>query len=416
MNNKEENKKTTKAPEEIRKDNQEIATIMPTMIDDSEEQTTKKRDISSIIPQNNNYELSENTTSIELISKDNILKSDGTASIATIDENNEITMKANFSFPEQIDIEKRKEENKTKSKRKQKKEKITISKAVQKLQNTTSLVSLIIIIALIIIFYFIKNAPTKSDFIPLTVKIELGEKLPIRTKAYVKPGLGQVDEMLYAIDTSKVIIEEAGEYEFTVTYQGISKTGKIIIEDTTKPELKTRNVSIIEGETYDAASFVDECKDWSGCNYSFQDINTTTKYNTPGVYTVYVVATDAFSNSTTKQASLYIEAEGEIKTYVKETPFDFNTGHLVNEKYELHYRDTPSGNIMSKGIYSKEFKYQDELKYEQAAKTYNGEPNYTCDDSKLTIIYKNTIYIIGSNYSRQEDIENYLQKEGYIFK
>jgi stage V sporulation protein D (sporulation-specific penicillin-binding protein) len=77
-----EKDKKEKTPEQA---NQEIPTIMPTMIDESEE-IRKVRDLSAIIPaQNSKTALGEEE--IELISKDNDLKSDGAAILATVDEN-----------------------------------------------------------------------------------------------------------------------------------------------------------------------------------------------------------------------------------------------------------------------------------------------------------------------------------------
>ena len=97
-----EKDKKEKTPEQA---NQEIPTIMPTMIDESEE-IRKVRDLSAIIPKSdNNTPLGADE--IELISKDNDLKSDGSAVIATIDDNGEATIRANLSYPEQIDINRR---------------------------------------------------------------------------------------------------------------------------------------------------------------------------------------------------------------------------------------------------------------------------------------------------------------------
>ena len=43
----------------------------------------------------------------------------------------------------------------------------------------------------------------------------------------------------------------------------------------------------------------------------------------------------------------------------------------------------------------------------------NGEANYTCDDAAQTITFTQTITTVGSNYSDLNDIENYLNREGY---
>jgi hypothetical protein len=350
---------------------------------------------------------------IELISKDNDLKSDGAAILATVDENGNSLVKANFLYPEQIDIEARKEEqNKLKTKKK-KKEKIKPSKVAQKFENGMALTGFLVALALIGFWCYIKYGPKEENFQPLIVTIELGEKLPVRTSSYVKPGKGEIDELLYVLDTSNIKIEEAGEYEFTVTYKGITKTGKVIIKDSTEPLLEVRTVFVVEGGTYNASSFVESCVDWSGCNYSFQDSDTERKYTTPGSYVVYVVATDAFQNSVTKKANLVIEAFGNVKTYTKYSGFMYDAGYEVEEKYELHFDDGIDYAVLLNGVHTTVLKYQDELKYEEAKKQYYGEVNYTCIDNELTIKKVESVDYIGSNYSRKDDIDYYLTKEGY---
>ena len=400
--------KKEKTPEQS---NREVATIMPTMIDEYED-LQKVRDLSSIIPkQNEVVEIKEND--ISLISKENDLKSDGAITIANIDEQGEAIVKANFEYPEQIDYIARKEEFERNKNKKRKKAKVKPNKSAQKFQNGMSLFLLLLMIGLGIFFYIYKTSPTEKDFKPLHVKIELGDKLPLRTSSYVEAGRGEVDELLYVLDTSKVTLEEAGDYEFTVTYKGITKTGIITIKDTTAPLLEIKEVSIVEGGTYNAGSFVESCIDWSGCNYSFQDVNTDKKYTSPGTYKVHVVATDAYQNSVTKQTTLIIEAIGSVKTYVKDSGFLYDAGYSVTEKYELHYDDNGGYSIILSGKYTQVFTYQDELKYQEARKTYNGEIGYTCNDGDYSITYKKSVNTIGNNYSQKTDIESYLAREGY---
>lgn len=405
-----------KTPEQA---NQAIPTIMPTMIDESEERIGKVRDLSSIIPTAPTHSSNENLSyenqheDIELISKENDLKGDGSIAIANIDENGEAILRANFNLPDQIDINSRKEERERAKVKKVKKEKKKITKGGQRSQNIISLVALVLIIFVGIVFYDWKTSPTETDFVPKHVEIELGEKLPLRTSSYVTPGVGEVDELLYVLDLSKVDLEDAGDYEFTVTYKGVTKTGTVSIVDTTKPYLEVREVYVVEGNTYSPSSFVERCVDFSGCNYSFQDSDTEKKYTTPGSYVVYVVATDAFQNSVTKQASLIIEAKGNVKTYVKNSGFIYDAGYSMNEKYELHYDDYGSYQLLLTGTYTQVFTYADEFKYEEARKIYNGEINYTCDDSNMTITQIKKVNVVGSNYSTKADIDAYLSREGY---
>ena len=389
----------------------EVSTIMPTMIDESIDDKERKRDLSAIIPK---YESIENKEGEELTSREVILKSDGSEILATIDDLGEVTFKANYKIPEPIDIKLRKEQKLKQSQRKKKKDKLKPSKAAKQQQNIMSLAALIIIGFLIGFYFLYVKAPGEEDFTPLTVRVELGDKLPVRTNAYVKTGTGKnVDELLYIKDVSGVVIEEVGEYQFSIKYKGITKYGTVIIEDTTAPTLETKEHTIIEGETYRASDFKASCIDQSGCNFSFQDSNTEKKYTSPGIYTIYITATDAYGNFTTKKANLYIEAKGLMKTYVKETGFDFNLGYSLTNEYQLSFAEYASYSMIYKGKHIITYKYEDEEKYQAARKKYNGEANYECLDHEKQIIFTESVNTIGSNYSKLDDIQRYFAEQGY---
>lgn len=389
----------------------EVATIMPTMIDDSIDDKEIKRDLSAIIPK---YESIENKEGEELTSREVILKADGSEVLATIDDLGEVTYKANYQLPEPIDIKLRKEQQEKAKTKKKKKEKIKPSKAAKQQQNIMSIAA-IIVIALLIAFYKLYiDVPGEEDFVPLTVRVELGDPLPVRTKAYVKPGVGdEVDELLYVKDISQVKLEEVGEYQFSIKYKGITKYGKIIIEDTVAPVLETQDVTITEGDTFKASHFVNSCRDHSGCNYSFQESDVDKKYTSPGSYIVYITATDAFGNFVNKKANLFIEAKGLIKTFIKETSFDFNTGYSLTDEYQLNFAEYASYSMLFSGKHTKIFTYEDEEKYQAARKTYNGEPNYECIDHLKQIKFTETVNTVGSNYSKLDDIQRYFREQGY---
>ena len=389
----------------------EVATIMPTMIDDSIDDREIKRDLSAIIP---NYSSMEGKEGTELTSREVTLKSDGSEVLATMDEAYEVTFKANYQLPEQIDIKERKEQQIKAKQKKKRKEKLKPSKAAKKQQNIVSLGALIVIGLLVAFYFFYYKAPGDADFVPLTVVIELGDSLPIRTKAYVRPGVGtEVDELLYVKDTSQVVIEEVGEYQFSIKHSGITKYGTVKIQDTTSPTLETRDVKITEGSSYKASSFVESCRDHSGCNYSFQDSETDKKYTSPGSYIVYIIATDAFGNSVTKKANLFIEAKGMVKVYEKKSEFDFENGYTLTDKYELNFAEYASYSLLFSGIHTKTYTYSDEDKYQAARKKYTGELNYECIDHEKSIVFTESVSTVGSNYSKYDDIQKYFAGEGY---
>ncbi|HAB67555.1 MAG TPA: hypothetical protein DCE23_09345 [Firmicutes bacterium] len=407
----------TKKEAEFYKDNSnENNTIMPTMIDESEEYVEKKQDLSAIIPQFTDDSGEESAT--ELVSKDNMFKSDASITLAVVNESGEATMSSGAKLPDQIDMEQRKKEieaskNVKKAKKKEKRDRRRERKRNRQ-QNIISLASLIIMIALGIFGYWYFNHKTEEDFLPKTLEIQIGESLPIQKLSYITPGVGNdIEEILYNVDTSNVVLEEIGEYSYTVTYKGIKKNGIIKIVDKEGPELEVRNVTITEGGQYKAETFVKECRDPTGCNYSFQDAETEQKYTAAGSYVVYIVATDAYQNRTTKKASLIIEAEGNVRRYVKNTGFNQTLGYEVTEIYELHFSEYNTYGILITGTEERTFTYQDVEKYEEDRKKFQGELGYSFSDSEMKIIYKKSSNTVGNNYSNSNDIDAYLTREGF---
>jgi hypothetical protein len=400
---KEEENKLEAAPEEP-------VTIMPTMIDDSEIREESRRDLSAIIPKET-QEAAEGA--IALNSKENELKGDGAISIGTINTEGEVTMNPNAKVPEQIDLAERKKQAQ-KNKGIFKKEKKKVNKKIgQKVQNITALISLVALAIIGGFYYWYKNRPTEKDFKPKEVHVELGDSLPIRGTSYVTPGVGKdVDELQYAIDLKDVKVEVVGEYPFTVTYKGIQKTGKVIVEDTTPPELVVKEYVVKEGTNYDASKFVVDCVDYSGCNYSFQT-EAEGSYDTPGSFVVHVTASDAYQNTTTKKTSLIIESVGTLKKYVRYTAYNFKLGYEKDEEFSLTFMDYDSYSAILRGTYKITYRYQKEEDYREAVKTYSGEADYTFYDANLEITHIEKITAVGSNYTKLDDVEEYLKKEQF---
>ena len=410
--------KNQETPEENSSQQQEI-TLTPSMLDtEGDENVEVKRDLSAIIPKGITAPsaLSE-TELLQLNSKEKELKTDGAVVLANIKGEDVVDMVLDVTLPEQIDIAKRKEEiQKNKNKKQHKKEpKKRLKTKEQKTQNRVALISFIAITIIAGTLLYIYKKPTEMGFKALPIEIELGDKLPSSVSSYVKPGIGEkVNEMAYKVDTSQVEIDKIGEYQYTVSYKGATKIGIVNIVDKTAPQLTLRNTVIItEGQTYTPETFVYECIDYSGCNYSFEDTNTTKKIYKPGKYIVHVIATDAYNNKEMKQAELVIESAGLVKYYLKTEAYNPTKGYATKYRYELHYTEFGNTAIILNGTYQEIYEYQDESKYNEDRKKYNGELNYTIDDENKEIIYEVAANTVGYNYSDIDLVHNFLINEGY---
>ena len=407
-----------KKPVEQPVEEQERVVLTPTASTEKEVQE-KKVDLSAIIPEGPNIEATsegEEKTEAALIleSKDKVLKTDGVVTIGTLTEDG-ATTKPGASFPEQIDVELRKRQNQDvlKNKRKTQKNK-SYTDEQKKALNTNTLIVIGLIAILAGLVYYILHRKTEKDFVPLPVTVELGDKLPLRTSSYVKPGIGKtVNELTYVLDKSQVVVDKVGVYDFTITYKGTTKTGKITIQDTTPPDLKVVDLIITEGTAYTSDMFVKECLDWSGCEYSFEDKDTSEKYRTAGEYEVYITATDPYENKTTKKAKLTIEEQGMVKKFFKTIPYNATDGYELRTIYDLHFTGFMDDSILLRGYEIKEYKYQDVTRYNTDVEKYRGIAEWSFDDNTMTITYNSGVINTINRSSRMNQIIDYLIAEGY---
>ena len=391
----------------------DLKTIMPTMIDEEDDDKfIKKQDISAIVPQSISLGPQEGE---KLHSQSELLKSDGSIVLGTVSGEG-IAMSEKAALPEQIDIEARKKEAKELREGKKKKGKTRdISKAkeeMRSLNKKTLLVLFLIAVVIGLTYYVIKN-PGIREFQPIALTIELGEKLPIHSKDYVVPGSGQVvDDVTFIVDTSNVNPEVVGEYQYTVKHGNVVKIGRIKIVDTTPPELYAKDLVITEGISYAATDFIESCYDFSGCEYSFEEEGAELKYTKPGDYSIYVIAQDIYNNKTVKQVSLTIEERGKVKYFIKEEPFDNTLGYALTTKYELHFTDVNDAAVILNGKEIKIYDYNDKETYDKVRKEKYGTENAKVDDDKLTITEENKANKIGDN-ERYEYVIEYLLKNGF---
>ena len=392
----------------------EIKTIMPTMIDDEEDndKIEKKQDISSIVP--TSVKLGEQE-GVKLKSQSELLKSDGSVVLGTVSGEG-IAMQENAALPQKIDIEARKKEAKELREGKKKKGKVRdVNKAKQEmktLNKKTLIVFLMIALLLGSVYYIIKN-PGIHDFQPKMLNIELGDKLPVHAVDYVIPGSGQtVDDLTYIIDTSNVDPEVVGEYQYSVRHNNVVKLGRITIEDTTPPKFEAKDLTITEGVEYDATDFVKDCFDYSGCNYSFEEEGIEKKNTAPGDYTMYVIATDIYENKTVKQVNLTIEERGKVKYFIKEDEYDPALGYSLVTKYELHFTDMLDTAVILNGTKITIKTYQDEEKYQADYKEEYATEGTTVNEEKMIITHTEVANKIGDN-ERFEYVIAFLTNNGY---
>ncbi len=412
MQNDNENKDAVLASTNTEPVTEDVSTIKATDLK-SNISSSNKRDLSAIIPQN---AMQGEQVDGTLQSKENTLKSDGAIVIGNI-SNDQVNMTNNAQIPERIDIEQRKKDQLDALRQKKANPKgITKEQGdkAKKAQTRNSLLALLLIAIIGAGYYIYTHTKTDLDFTVNNITLELGDKFPVHSKDFVTPGVpGAVDDMLYSINTSNVIVDEVGEYEFFVTYKGVTKKGIIEIVDKTPPDVVTKDITIIEGQSYTAGSFVEKCHDLSGYEYDFEN-EEYANYTAPGEYNdIVIVAKDPYDNKTTKKVKLTIESKGIKVTYTKDNIIDYINNYSLDTKYELYFSDYASDNILYYANLNEDYKFFDEESYNSFKERFDGDEEYKFDNENLEVIRESKVGSIGKGLTGKEEIIEYLLQEGY---
>lgn len=162
------------------------------------------------------------------------------------------------------------------------------------------------------VYYFLtlaKNSATTSITLK-EVKLELGSTLSNNIEDYaVLNGYNKND---CSLNLGTVNINKVSTYKYTVTCGKIVEEGTIIVDDTTKPEVITNDLTLLPNATVKADDFIESCADASKCSYEFLKDITDIK-STIGEHEVEIVVSDEYNNKTTVKAKLTIASNAPVK-------------------------------------------------------------------------------------------------------
>ena len=140
------------------------------------------------------------------------------------------------------------------------------------------------------------------------VKIEIGSDIPTDLTYYAD--FNKIDPATCSIDTTN--IEDTNtlnaKYKFVISCMNNKKyEGEVEIVDTTKPEVKTKDVKVNMGGKVLALDFIESCDDKTACSYAFKDENTVfDNLQKAGEYDVTIIVQDEAKNSTEVSAKLTV--------------------------------------------------------------------------------------------------------------
>ena len=256
-------------------------------------------------------------------------------------------------------------------------------------------------------FYFYLNNPNLFEVKNLT--FELGEELPVSASYYVTSPFG-VDDMDYDLDLSQVA-NFIGNYTYSVTHEGVTKMGMIIIKDTVAPVITINSLLNFERNSNITVEDLATCDDLSGCTLKL-GYEIYTEY--AGEQNAEIIATD--SNGNEAKEEIKVRILDIAKTIVcKSKEIDGGEKYTYTDEYTLNF-DSEDNLVTTSGL--KRFKYKAggysdymTLYYDKLNDTSGTYYFYREDFSYTMVTTVNT-----NNLTNQSELIKYFQDGGFICK
>jgi len=258
--------------------------------------------------------------------------------------------------------------------------------------NRTIALVLAFIIAFISIFgYFFVYQ--KFHFSLNTVTVELGSTISYDVNYYLKKKV--VDTSGYKLDVSRVKSDEVGTYSYSITYNTITKKGKVKVVDTTPPVFEIGDVTVEVGdESFYIGNALTKCEDASElCLASFKNESDAELINSIGKYLVTVVVEDLYKNKSETTINLNVVEKGSIiLDEEKDLEYDHSSVELPNFSNEYYLKFDKAYNKDSEELEDLISEIHTETIEEYVKNNYSG---YTLSESEIVEMYNKSDYVIG---------------------
>lgn len=228
------------------------------------------------------------------------------------------------------------------------------------------------------------------------VTLELGDKVPDDIEIYVKNDIDNVNA--YELNTVSVSvdengnIDEVGEFPFTVKYDSQKKSGKIIVKDTTAPNVRLKQLTVGVDEEFLMSDFIVDCNDLSlPCKVEWEDKKEERLLSEVGTHSVSLKVSDKYGNSVIKKATLIVssdktllgEKESDLEV-VKTDPSYEDFDGTVTVKYERAVSEELLDTLEEYDIY-----------LELASTDYNEILEEEVLEQEILTLYNKYGYIVG---------------------
>lgn len=295
--------------------------------------------------------------------------------------------------------------------------------------NKTLIVLLLILLVAAIgfgVYYFLTMAKDSATNSIKTkeVKVELGSTLSNNIEDYATiSGYNKNDCKL---NLDNVNMNKVSTYKYIVTCGKVSEEGTIMVDDTTKPQVVTNDLTLLPNATLNAEDFIEECLDASKCSYEFKiDVANLTK--TMGEYDIEILVSDEYNNQNTVTAKLIISKSAPARyltcTKNEESIEDISATLIDSYKIGIDASDN-----FYNAVRISEFKFQNKSDYTKVVNDYNetegihgilGKATFNENSSKIVVKENKTLEdmnkeLNGKLPSNSSILRAYLSGLGYI--
>ncbi|MBR1416508.1 MAG: hypothetical protein IJ572_01660 [Bacilli bacterium] len=380
--------------------------VIDTKVDKKKLKEEKKLAKKNKKKKNENVQVTSNVAdnqTVNIVETAIVKGSSGSQTIGNI--NGEEITPTNAPLPSPIDITIKKN---TVTKNPEKRVKI-----VTKREKIISIVITILVIAILgasgygIYYFAYLNNPAIYDVKNIT--LELGNELPNSATYYITSSK-QIDDMEYTIDLSNVTQNQVGTYMYSVSHKNVTKSGQIIVRDTTPPKLVIKNsedLVFMKDTSVKKEDIVESCEDVSECTYKTEfEVYT----ETAGDKSIKVIARDNQGNQTEETVTIkVIDIKKTITCTSLEVPSS-DGAYNTSDVYTLNF-DSNDYLVIKSG--AKKYTYIDYSAYFAVYNKYKEDSNYKFDKSTFSYSVENND-INTNNLTKLTDLMTYYTSMNYV--
>lgn len=243
------------------------------------------------------------------------------------------------------------------------------------------------------VYYFLSIAK-KSTAVKIStkeVKVELGSLLSTNIDDYAT--ISGYDKTNCTLDLDDINMNKVSTYKYKITCGKVSEEGNVMVDDTTKPEVITTDLTLLPNSTIKAKDFIEECLDASKCSYAFKT-DVTNLTNTVGEYNVDILVSDEYNNQNTVTAKLIVSKTAPAR-YLTCKKSEENIEDITATLVDSYKIGIDASDNFYNAVRTSEFKFKDKDKYTTVVNSYNEAVgihdrigNATFNENGLKIIIK----------------------------